>query len=164
MLQTRECSQRPRGGLENRCIFKSQFLHFLDVSQEGNLHWTVGAGNELALLAAHLWFSRYHQPSSTSKRQWSTFLSSFLKACLISLQTQIHSLLPGLRMVSRNNYTSPPLVWFSISSVTSLFFCLLHFAKIPIFFFLFWLHPWHMEVPGPGIKSEPQRQPTPQLQ
>ena len=25
------------------------------------------------------------------------------------------------------------------------------------------LHSWHMEVPGPGIKSEPQLQPTPQV-
>ena len=25
---------------------------------------------------------------------------------------------------------------------------------------LFWLHPWHMEVPGPRIKSELQLRPT----
>ena len=24
-------------------------------------------------------------------------------------------------------------------------------------FFLFWTHPWHTEVPGPGIKPEPQQ-------
>ena len=36
---------------------------------------------------------------------------------------------------------------------------LLHFC-----FRFFWLHPWHMEVPGPGIKSKPQLQPMPQLQ
>ena len=23
-------------------------------------------------------------------------------------------------------------------------------------FFLFWLHMWHMEAPGPGIESEPE--------
>ena len=34
------------------------------------------------------------------------------------------------------------------------------------FFVLFclWLHPRHMKIPGPGIKSEPQLQPTSQLQ
>ena len=30
--------------------------------------------------------------------------------------------------------------------------------------FFFWPHPHHMEVPEPGIKSEPQLQPMPQLQ
>ena len=29
------------------------------------------------------------------------------------------------------------------------------------FFFFKWLHPRHMEVPGPGTESEPQVQPTP---
>jgi len=28
------------------------------------------------------------------------------------------------------------------------------------FFLPFWPHPWHLEVPGPGIKSEPQLQTT----
>ena len=28
-------------------------------------------------------------------------------------------------------------------------------------FFFKWLHPRHMEVPGPGTESEPQVQPTP---
>ena len=36
--------------------------------------------------------------------------------------------------------------------------------NFPFFFFLFQLHPWHVEVPGPGIKSELQLQPMPQLQ
>ena len=27
----------------------------------------------------------------------------------------------------------------------------------------FWPHPWHVEVPGPGIKPTPQLQPVPQL-
>ena len=31
-------------------------------------------------------------------------------------------------------------------------------------FFLFWSLPRHLEVPRPGIKSEPERWPTPQLQ
>ena len=31
------------------------------------------------------------------------------------------------------------------------------------FFFLFQLHMWHMEVPGPGIESDMQWQPIPQL-
>ena len=35
---------------------------------------------------------------------------------------------------------------------------------ISCFLFLFWLHPWHMEVPGPGTESELQLWPTPQLQ
>ena len=26
------------------------------------------------------------------------------------------------------------------------------------FFFIFWMHPWHMEVPRPGIKPTPQQQ------
>ena len=30
-------------------------------------------------------------------------------------------------------------------------------------FVCFWSQPWHMEVPRPGIKSEPQLQPMPQL-
>ena len=33
---------------------------------------------------------------------------------------------------------------------------------ISCFLFLFWLHPWHMEVPGPGTESMPQLQPAPQ--
>ena len=32
------------------------------------------------------------------------------------------------------------------------------------FFFLFLLHPWHMEVPGPGIESKLKPQSMPQLQ
>ena len=30
-------------------------------------------------------------------------------------------------------------------------------------FSCFWLHPRHLEVPGPGIESEPRLQPTLQL-
>ena len=40
------------------------------------------------------------------------------------------------------------------------------FPDFYLFYFiiyLFWLHPWHMEVPGPGIKFEPQLQPTSRL-
>ena len=33
-----------------------------------------------------------------------------------------------------------------------------------LFFLILWRHPWHMEVPGPGIESELQLQPTPHLQ
>ena len=36
-------------------------------------------------------------------------------------------------------------------------------AKMPTTFF-FWLHLWHMEIPRPGIKSEPQLWSMPQLQ
>ena len=36
--------------------------------------------------------------------------------------------------------------------------------KILIFFFLFGPHSWYMEVPGPGMESEPQLPPTTQLQ
>ena len=39
-------------------------------------------------------------------------------------------------------------------------------ARFLFSFFLFffkWLHPWHVEVPRPGIESKPQLQPTPQL-
>ena len=32
-----------------------------------------------------------------------------------------------------------------------------------IYVFILKPHPWHMEVPGPGIESEPQLQPTLQL-
>ena len=31
------------------------------------------------------------------------------------------------------------------------------------YFILFWPHPWHMEIPGPGIKSELQLRPMPHL-
>ena len=31
------------------------------------------------------------------------------------------------------------------------------------FYLFIWPHPQHMEVPWPGMKSEPQLQPTPQL-
>ena len=34
--------------------------------------------------------------------------------------------------------------------------------KIRIFFFFFWLCPWHVEVPQPGIRPAPQQQPEPQ--
>ena len=43
------------------------------------------------------------------------------------------------------------------SPVNRLFGSFVHFFS----FFLFWLCPWHMEVPGPGIESEPQLWPTP---
>ena len=39
-----------------------------------------------------------------------------------------------------------------------LYFTLLYFG------FIFWPHSGHMEVPRPGIKSEPQLRPEPQLQ
>ena len=39
-----------------------------------------------------------------------------------------------------------PLMKFSKLDVQSLRY---------LFFFLFWLHPQRMEVPGPGIESEP---------
>ena len=32
-----------------------------------------------------------------------------------------------------------------------------------LFIFLFWPYPWHMKVPGPGIKSELRLKPMPQL-
>ena len=39
-----------------------------------------------------------------------------------------------------------------------------HFKKtIFIYLLSLWPHPWHMEVPGPGIKSKPQLWPMPQL-
>ena len=39
------------------------------------------------------------------------------------------------------------------------------FFFLSFFFFpFFWPHLQHMEIPGPGIKSEPQLQPMPQLQ
>ena len=50
------------------------------------------------------------------------------------------------------------------------FWILLHFIDLFLctnytsFFSLFWLKPWYMEVPGSGIQSEPQLQPTPQVQ
>ena len=31
-------------------------------------------------------------------------------------------------------------------------------------FLIFWLYLWHIDVPGPGIESETQLQPMPQLQ
>ena len=40
---------------------------------------------------------------------------------------------------------------------------LLFFFFFRFSFFLFWLHPWHMEVPGPGTKSEQQLRPMLQL-
>ena len=41
--------------------------------------------------------------------------------------------------------------------------CISGFGSIAFFFFsLFWMQAQHMEVPGPGIKSELQLQPTPQ--
>ena len=30
-------------------------------------------------------------------------------------------------------------------------------ARLQIFFFFFWPHPWHAEVPGPGIKPPSQQ-------
>ena len=41
-------------------------------------------------------------------------------------------------------------------------FPLHHNGNSPLFFFK-WLHPWHMEVPGPGSESELQLRPTLQL-
>ena len=35
--------------------------------------------------------------------------------------------------------------------------CFCH-KKFFFFFFFFWLHPWHAEVPRPGIKPLPQQQ------
>ena len=41
----------------------------------------------------------------------------------------------------------------------------MHYTYLPsVSFFLFQPHLWQMEVPRPGIKSEPQFQPTSQLQ
>ena len=37
------------------------------------------------------------------------------------------------------------------------------YLLVIIITFLFLLHPWHMEVLRPGIKSKPQLQPMPQL-
>ena len=31
-----------------------------------------------------------------------------------------------------------------------------------LFIFTFWLHSWHVEVPGPGIEPTAQKQPGPQ--
>ena len=36
-----------------------------------------------------------------------------------------------------------------------------HFILCLVLYF-FWPHPWHEEVPGPGIESVPQQQPEPQ--
>ena len=38
------------------------------------------------------------------------------------------------------------------------------FEGVFCFVFLSWLHPQHMEIPGPGTESEPHLQPMPQLQ
>ena len=40
----------------------------------------------------------------------------------------------------------------------------LWFWRSEVFPFLSWPHLWHMDISGPGIKSKPQLQPTPQLQ
>ena len=37
------------------------------------------------------------------------------------------------------------------------------FSELTLFFFFFLLHPWLMEIPGPGSKSKSQLQPVPQL-
>lgn len=37
------------------------------------------------------------------------------------------------------------------------------FFTLFFFFLILWLHSQHMEVPGPGIASEVQLQPMPQL-
>ena len=51
--------------------------------------------------------------------------------------------------------------FFSLKIV--IYFVANYFYFLPFFLFL-WLHPWHMEVLGPEIESEPQLCPTPQLQ
>ena len=57
---------------------------------------------------------------------------------------------------------------FFIVACTGISLCSVHPSlcshTVCIFFFLFWPHWQHMEVPGPGIESEPQLQPAPQLQ
>ena len=37
-------------------------------------------------------------------------------------------------------------------------------ANSVIYFIFLWLHPQHVEIPGPGIESEAQLQAQPQLQ
>lgn len=37
--------------------------------------------------------------------------------------------------------------------VEEFLFCLVLF----LLFIYFWLHPWHMQVPGPGVEHEPQQ-------
>lgn len=98
--------------------------------------WTVGAGEELVLLEMQLPFSTACQPASTSKRQWSAFLSSFLKAFLIPLQTTPHSPSPGPKKYSKSGYPSFLLFWFLASCVTSLFYCLSNFAEKSILIIL----------------------------
>ena len=41
-------------------------------------------------------------------------------------------------------------------------FFFLFFLKFSLFYFIFWLHLWHVEVLRPGIKPKPRQQPKPQ--
>ena len=44
-----------------------------------------------------------------------------------------------------------------------IYFLVLFFQPILFYFIFLWLHLWQMEIPRPGIESELQLQPTPQL-
>ena len=74
---------------------------------------------------------------------------------------------PMPRLLSHINGTIqrvPICVWFlSLSIMSSSSVTGQPGRGLCSFFFFKWLHPWHMEVPGPGIESKPQLRPVPQL-
>ena len=76
--------------------------------------------------------------------------------------------LPGIKSYCWCAF-SPPLIPFKLLSWLKYLFFLNYSLKTFIFigfhtsFFLFQVHSWHMEVPEPGIESETQLWPTPQL-
>ena len=67
----------------------------------------------------------------------------------------------------------PPSVWvttciwceYLVGNIyMSLIFLFIQPVSFVCLLFLFWPHPWHMEVPRPGIDSKAQLRPVPQLQ
>ena len=103
--------------------------------------------------------------------------------CAAHLQNSLHLAQMKLNTHQTTSLPLPSIVDLSMNLVTQYSLCkcnlyIFHLSVTCLFsltspgwsicqnfliFFLFQPHSWHMEVPGPGIKSKPQMQPRPHL-
>ena len=84
-----------------------------------------------------------------------SFLCSTVGPCWLSiLHGGIYILIPNAKLIPHPSLLITISLFPNVCESVSEFFCCC----------FFWLHQWHVEVPGPGIKSKLQLQLMPQLQ
>ena len=85
-----------------------------------------------------------------------------------STRSLTHWVRPGIKPASLRFITIEPR-WEHPCSLFKIFFSIMVYYRTQYnslryfiyFYFIFWLHPWHAEVAGPGIESMLQQRPRP---